>query len=462
MMINYKMIIAIIYLVVTITSFYPIMYQLMIIIRKNRNIHEDKANSNNPRIEGRVFLVIPAKSEPLDLVEASMKRLASLQSGFNVIYILDNYDNSTLNLIRTLGNKYGFRVIHREKPSGYKGGALNHVIKRIEMGDDDYMLVLDIDSVISREAINELIKHVNLANAVVPHWIASNKDDSLLARGQWIGYLLFFKILKALNDSIGWVPILGSGSLVNIGALRRVGYWPEDVLEDVELGVRFFVNDLRVTYADNALINVEVPVNYGGFLRQQLRWSFGVGRVTRKYFWQVLRKRHGVTVMLYLGQYFAYVLQLISILMLAVMDMAGISIPPWALIVLLVTVVPSLLMYLYSLLRLDKDFGGNPRRDIFAINSANLAFMMALPRIAIANLMGLLNIGRIEWIPTPKGSRKWVRESLNLIPEYLMTMLIIAAFILSIMHLDLVNILITLPYLAGYVRGLWRILNGTL
>ncbi len=158
------------------------------------------------------------------------------------------------------------------------------------------------------------------------------------------------------------MPILGSGSLVNIGALRRAGYWPEDVLEDVELGgVRFFVNDLRVTYADNALINVEVPpVNYGGFLRQQLRWSFGVGRVTRKYFWQALRKRHGVTVMLYLGQYFAYVLQLISILMLAVMDMAGIGIPPWALIVLLVTVVPSLLMYLYSLLRLDKDFGGNP------------------------------------------------------------------------------------------------------
>ncbi len=463
MMIDYKMIIVIIYLIVTIISFYPIMYQLMI-IRKNRNIHEDRANSDNSRIRGRVFLVIPAKSEPLDLVEASMKRLASLQLGFSVIYILDNYDDGTLNPIRALGNKYGFRIIHREKPSGYKGGALNHVIKRVEMSDNDYMLVLDVDSVISREAINELIKHANSANAVVPHWIASNKDDSLLARGQWIGYLLFFKILKALNDSIGWVPILGSGSLVNIGALRRVGYWPEDVLEDVELGgVRFFINDLRITYADNALINVEVPpVNYSGFLRQQLRWSFGVGRVTRKYFWQVLRKRHGVTAMLYLGQYFAYVLQLISILMLAAMDMSGIGIPLWAFIILLVTVVPSLLMYLYSLLMLDKDFGGNPRRDVFAINSANLAFIMALPRIAIANLMGLLNIGRIEWIPTPKGSRKWIREGLNLIPEYLMTMLIIAAFTLSIIHLDIINTLITLPYLAGYVRGLWRILNATL
>ena len=460
-MINYETIIVIIYLVVTITSFYPIIYQLMI-IKRGGNTRKDKVNGGNSGVKGNVFLVIPAKSEPLDLVETSMRRLASLGLGFNTIYVLDGYDNSTLGIIRALGSKYGFRVIHREKPSGYKGGALNHVIKRVEMSDSDYMLVLDVDSSMSRESINELIKHVDSAAAVVPHWVASNGSDSLLARGQWIGYLLFFKVLKALNDLIGWVPILGSGSLVSIGALRRVGYWPEDVLEDVELGVKFFINDLRVSYADNALVNVEVPVNYAGFLRQQLRWSFGVGRVIRRYFWQVLRRRHGVTVLLYLGQYFAYVLQLLSILMLVAMDIAGVCIPTWAFAVLLIMVVPPLITYLYSLLMLDREFGGNPRRDVFAINSANLAFIMALPRIALASLMGLLGIGRIEWVPTPKGSRKWIRESLSLFPEYLMTILVITAFTVSIIHLNLVNILITLPYLAGYVRGLWRILNGTL
>ncbi|WP_243666833.1 glycosyltransferase [Vulcanisaeta sp. JCM 16159] len=234
--------------------------------------------------KSNIFLVIPVKSEPLDLVETSMKRLASLKTRLNVIYILDNYDNETINIIRALGNKYGLKVIHREKPSGYKGGALNHVIKRIEMSNNDYMLVLDVDSVLSQETVNELTKYVDSTNAVVPHWVASNRDDSSLARGQWIGYLLFFKVLKALNNLIGWVPILGSGSLVSVGALKSVGYWPEDVLEDVELGVRFFINDLKVTYVDDAIVNVEVPVNYTGFLRQQLRWSFGVGRVIRKYF----------------------------------------------------------------------------------------------------------------------------------------------------------------------------------
>ncbi|WP_252901007.1 glycosyltransferase family 2 protein [Vulcanisaeta sp. JCM 14467] len=410
-MINYETTLVIIYLIVTIISFYPIIYQLMI-IKRSGNTHKDKVNGGNLGVKGNVFLVIPAKSEPLDLVETSMRRLASLGLKLGTIYVLDGYDNSTLGIIRALGSKYGFRVIHREKPSGYKGGALNHVIKRVEMSDSDYMLVLDVDSSMSRESINELIKNANSAAAVVPHWVASNENDSLLARGQWIGYALFFKVLKALNDLIGWVPILGSGSLVNIGALRRIGYWPEDVLEDVELGVKFFINGLRVSYADNALVNVEVPVNYAGFLRQQLRWSFGVGRVIRRYFWQVLRRRHGATVLLYLGQYFAYVLQLASILMLVAMDIAGMSIPTWTFAVLLIMVVPPLLTYLYSLLMLDKELGGDPRRDVFAINSANLAFIMALPRIALANLMGLLGIGRIEWIPTPKGSRKWLGKAL--------------------------------------------------
>ncbi len=392
-----------------------------------------------------------------------MKRLASLKTRLNVIYILDNYDNETINIIRALGNKYGLKVIHREKPSGYKGGALNHVIKRIEMNNNDYMLVLDVDSVLSQETINELTKYVDSTNAVVPHWVASNRDDSSLARGQWIGYLLFFKVLKALNSLIGWVPILGSGSLVSVGALKSVGYWPEDVLEDVELGVRFFINDLKVTYVDDAIVNVEVPpVNYTGFLRQQLRWSFGVGRVIRKYFLRILRRKHGIAVLLYLGQYFAYVLQLVSILMLVAMSITGLSIPLWAFAILLMIIAPTLSLYLYSLIMLDKEYGGDPRRDVFAINSVNLAFIMALPRIAIANLMGLLGIGKIEWIPTPKGSRKWVMESLNLFPEYLMTAIIITAFIFTVIHVMILNMLIILPYLAGYVRGLWRIIDGTL
>ncbi|MGC8606039.1 MAG: glycosyltransferase family 2 protein [Vulcanisaeta sp.] len=461
MVINYRVIIVIMYLVITIMSFYPIIYQL-IIIKTRTNNHKNKPNNEHASIMKRIFLVIPVKSEPLDLIELSMKRLSSLRMELNVIYILDNYDNETISIIRTLGSKYGFRVIHREKPSGYKGGALNYVIKRLGLSDDDYMLVLDVDSILNNEAITELISYVDSASAVVPHWIASNKNDSLLARGQWIGYLLFFRVFKALDNLINWVPVLGSGSLVSIGALRKTGYWPEDVLEDVELSVRFFINELRIMYADNAFIEVEVPVNYTGFLKQQLRWSFGVGRVIRKYLWRVLRKRHGITVSLYLGQYFAYVLQLISILILIIMDIIGMSIPLWAFVALLIIIVPSLSMYLYSLLSLDKEYGGNPLKDAFAVNSANLAFIMALPKIAIANLMGLFNIGRIEWIPTPKGSRKWTKESINLFPEYLMTILVISALILSIMHVELINTLITLPYLAGYVRGLWRILNGTL
>ncbi|BDR91281.1 glycosyltransferase [Vulcanisaeta souniana] len=463
--INYETLIMIIYMVITFVSFYPITYQLLIIKRGIRK-HDETPSTEGLNMENRsrvrVFIVVPAKSEPLDLIESSMSRLSSLGNEFNITYVLDNYDNETISIIKALGSKYGFKVIHREKPRGFKGGALNHVIKRLGLNDEDYMLVLDIDSVISTDTLRELQRFLGSASAVVPRWTTINRNDSLLARGQWLGYLFFFRVFKALDNLVNWVPILGSGSLVSVGAVRRVGYWPEDVLEDVELGVKFFTGNLRVKYSDNAQVQVEVPVNYMGFLRQQLRWSLGVGRVIRRYFWQVLRRRHGSTVMLYLGQYLAYILQLISILMLAIIDIIGLRIPLWVFASLLVLVVPSLALYLYNLIDLDREYGGDPRRDVFAINSVNLAFIMALPRIAIANLMGLLGIGSIEWVPTPKGSRKWSREGINLLPEFLMTSIVIIAFIFSVIHLTLLNMLITLPYLAGYVRGLWRVINGTL
>ncbi len=465
MSINYETLIMIIYIVLTFLAFYPIIYQLLIIRKGIRGRDEspsaeDLDMSNKSKV--RVFIVVPMKSEPLDLVELSMNRLSSLGNEFNIIYVLDNYDDEMIRIIKALGSKYGFKVIHREKPRGFKGGALNHVIKKLGLNDEDYILVLDVDAVVSTSSLRELQRYLYSASAVVPRWIAINSNDSSLARGQWLGYLLFFRVFKALDNLVNWVPILGSGSLVSIGAIRRVGYWPEDVLEDVELGVKFFTENLRVKYNDNAQVLVEVPINYMGFLRQQLRWSLGVGRVVRRHFWQVLRRRHGGTVMLYLGQYFAYVLQLISILMLAIIDVTGLRIPLWAFASLLVLVVPPLALYLYNLLGLDREYGGDPRRDIFAINSVNLAFIMALPRIAIANLMGLLGIGSIEWVPTPKGSRKWSRESINLLPELLMVSIVIIAFIFTAIHLMPLNMLITLPYLAGYVRGLWRIINGTL
>ncbi|MFB6470984.1 MAG: glycosyltransferase family 2 protein [Vulcanisaeta sp. AZ3] len=460
MLISYETIIVIIYLVITIASFYPIIYQLVMIKISEHNV--GYTEEINEKFNGRITMVIPAKSEPLDLIEHSMSTASMIKQYAHVVYVLDNYSNELISMIKAIAEKYGVKVIHREKPQGYKGGALNHVIKRLELNNNDYMLVLDIDSTINPEAFSKFKTMLGSASALVPRWIVSNKDDSLLARGQWIGYLLFFKILKVLNKLINWVPILGSGSLVSVGETKKIGYWPESILEDVELGVRFFINGLRVRYIDNVAVGVEAPVNYHAFVKQQLRWSFGTGYILRKYSLAILRRRHGFTVLLYLSQYFAYVLQLLSILMLVIMSIVGIAIPLWAFAILIVLVMPTLITYLYVLLKLDKENGGNPRKDIFAINSINLAYVMALPRIAIASIMGLLGIDKFEWIPTPKGSQKWAREGINLLPEITMTILIIIAFVMVIAHMLLINLLIVIPYLAGYVRGLWRIIENTL
>jgi Glycosyltransferases, probably involved in cell wall biogenesis len=122
MLINYGTIIVLIYIVIMISSFYPMIYQLLLISIKDRD------TNTKPRedyISGdKVFLIIPAKAEPLDLIEKSMGQSSSIKSRINeIVYILDGYNDELISMIKTLGNKYGVRVMHREKPRGYKGGA---------------------------------------------------------------------------------------------------------------------------------------------------------------------------------------------------------------------------------------------------------------------------------------------------------------------------------------------------
>lgn len=444
------------YLVMAYISLYPIIFQLLI-ISKSQSIKPGGNHVSRDAVN-QLYVVIPAKSEPLDVLEDAMRRFSEIKP----IFILDNYPRELRPIIEGMATKYGVKVMFRDKAVGYKGGALNHVIKRLELPGSSYMVVFDVDSSTNPNTIKLLLSYASNYDAVVPRWVIKNDGKSQLARGQWIGYLLFFKVMKGLQELINWVPILGSGSVVNVGSLKRVGYWPEDVLEDVELGVKFFINGLRIHYVDDAVIYVDAPTNYWGFLIQQIRWGFGAARVLKKYFSSIINGRGGLIVALYLGQYLGYLFQLIALLLLVIITILNIALPLWSFITLVIVYIPTLSTYLYQLLSLSRESGGDVIRDAFAVNAVNLAFLMAMPRLAIASLMGLTGIDGIEWVPTPKGSvviKHGIRE---LTPELATTFLAVLALILALLRGLWFNVLIFLPYVAGFVRGLWRILNGTL
>ncbi|WP_069807228.1 glycosyltransferase family 2 protein [Vulcanisaeta thermophila] len=447
------------YLVIASLSLYPVIYQLIIIatarpVKQSLGIAQGRVGNGT----GNLLVVIPAKSEPIQLLEEAMRRF----SGMKPIFILDNYPPELRPMIEGMARRYGVKVMFREKAVGFKGGALNHVIKRVEPPNNYLMAVFDVDSSIDPKHLEVLLRYAEHYDAVVPHWVARNGDYSQLARGQWIGYLLLFKVMDGLQRLIHWVPVLGSGSIVRVGSLRRVGYWPEDVLEDVELGVRFFINGLTTYYVDDAQVYVDVPTNYWGFLTQQLRWAYGATKVLRKYLKDLMSRRGGLTVALYLGQYLGYLLEFLSLLLMVAMVILNIELPLWAFITVATIYIPVLLTYLYSLLRLDIEHGGNVRRDIFAINAVNLAFIMAMPRLAVANLMALLGVGGINWVPTPKGSVTINKGGAHALPELVMVITVVSVFIASLLRGLWLDSLVLLPYTAGFVRGLWRILKGTL
>ncbi len=407
----------------------------------------------NCEFNGKIHVIVPAKSEPLDVLAESMYNNRALLKLGKVTYVLDEYGIDDLSKITTLARGLGYHVIWRERSKGLKANALNHALR--ELGLENAVLVLDVDSYMT---LNDVLKSLALLckyDAVTPSWEAKNCDDTRLSKGLCLGYKAFFNdVLKGLYVLTGWVPVLGSGSIVRSDVLKKLGLWPESMLEDVELGLLMFLNGFKPAYNQDVRTYVEVPPTYHAFIKQQIRWCYGTANLLRRYFWRLIKSRKGIVITLYLSQYMTYVAHMISFLTLITSTLLNIQ---FSLITLLIAIITALtsMSYIYIMI-------GRPcLREIFAFSTMGIVYLLSMPRIAFSFILGLLDVKKVKWIPTPKGSARHFRYGEYHV-EYFMTLITVITFIYSILNGLLINALILLPYTTGLIRGVWRLLKGTL
>jgi len=440
-----------IYVSLTIASLYPLMFQsILFMVRKNT------PRSDTMGSVGGAVIIVPAKSEPLDLIYSSMKELSKLK-GVSVIYVLDDYKDEELSRIREAALSRGYGVVARRGGVGYKGGALNYALKFVNA---DRVVVLDVDSRIEYNDLEEALRLIEVGDAVVPRWVVSNPGDSPLSRGQWLGYEYFSVVLSGLFRLTGWVPIVGSGSVVKMSALKDVGYWPEDILEDIELGLKFLRSGKRIIYVPYIKAFVEAPVNYFSFIRQQCRWSLGAARVIRKHWLDVLTSKGGFVILLYLGQYSSHLFHLLSLILLGIMVILGLQPTLHGFLLILTSALLIFTIYTAEVLMNTGTLGLHRYRDLASISVVNMAYILGLPRISVSYILGLMN-KTMKWVPTPKGPGKWVRSG-NVVPELTLTTLIAALFIISIIRGLYLDSLIALPYLLLCIRGSWKLIKNQL
>jgi cellulose synthase/poly-beta-1,6-N-acetylglucosamine synthase-like glycosyltransferase len=175
-------------------------------------------------------------------------------------------------------------LMHRTNRLGFKAGALADGMFRSEhafvaMFDADYLPPRDF----LRRCMRPLLHDHDLA-LVQGRCDYLNGGENFLTYAQQRFLDAHFAVEQAARSWGGQVlPFNGTCGIWRRAAIDDAGGWQGDTLcEDLDLSYRVQLRGWRALFLTTITVPGELPRTFGGWRRQQFRWTKGFGEVTKK------------------------------------------------------------------------------------------------------------------------------------------------------------------------------------
>jgi len=197
------------------------------------------------------------------------------------IQILDDSDDETTGIIRTIVNDYklkGFDIthIHRLDRSGYKAGALK---VGMQCAKGELIAIFDADFIPTSDFLKNTV--VNFADPrlgiVQCRWGHVNETYSTLTEAQAISLDLHFLVeQKAKSFTHLFMNFNGTAGIWRTLCIRDAGGWHTSTLvEDLDLSYRAQLRGWKCLFLEDIVVAAELPVQMNAAKRQQFRWAKG-------------------------------------------------------------------------------------------------------------------------------------------------------------------------------------------
>lgn len=229
-----------------------------------------------------VSVIIPARNEER-VIDYTIRSV--LESDYEPKEVIVVDDASTDRTFEVASKYQGprFKVLRREIGGMGKARALNFGLR---FAKGDVIVFIDADTIISREAITELVRKLQDPNvsAVAGNVMVRNRVN-LITKLQAVEYIATFHLFRKGLSVLGAVPII-SGAL---GAFRRsvleaTGFYDADTItEDFDVTVKALKSGRVVQASSYAVAFTEVPEDLRSLYRQRLRWYRGAFEVLLKH-----------------------------------------------------------------------------------------------------------------------------------------------------------------------------------
>ena len=224
----------------------------------------------------KVSIIVPAYNEEVNIVSTIMNLLQCDYPNFDVILVDDGSKDATLLRVRDVFEQ-STQVKIISKANGGKASALNEGIRR---SDADYLVCIDADTKLKPDAVRIMMENMlrDASIGAIAGTVKVGNQVNLMTRWQHLEYVTsqnFDRKAFAVINAITVVP--GAIGAFRRSAIEEAGLFTTDTLaEDCDLTIRILRCGYTVANESGAIAYTEAPETVGQFMRQRVRWTFGV------------------------------------------------------------------------------------------------------------------------------------------------------------------------------------------
>lgn len=230
-----------------------------------------------------IAVLVPARNEPLKVLEATFICLASLNYNNKKLYFLDGSDHELLEANRALALKYGLEHFVPNVPSKNKAEIINKILPKI---DSKYIVIFDADQNPMPTFLLEvtaLIEYSKKIAFVQTPQLYTNIDVSPIAKGAALQQSIFFENICEGKGASNSMFCCGTNFIMQTAILKKVGGFDDkSVTEDFATSVKIHALGYKSIYYKHVRVFGMAPENLAAYFKQQYRWSGGTVGVIRK------------------------------------------------------------------------------------------------------------------------------------------------------------------------------------
>ena len=231
-------------------------------------------------LQPKVSVFIPVYRES-SLLHSLLKRLIEDPYPLKeIICIIDDPTEESLKIVREMEDKVKFIL------NGHRLGKVNALNEAFKHSEGEILLFLDGDVQIP-ENINSFLRTVveEISDSDLLDIRKKVIRDSFIAKITYYDYLcsaitnwFFFKTLKKCLGFNGAAFAIKRKSFERLGGFRRV------VSEDLDLGIRSFLEGLRFKQSKKAEVYTKAPSTLKTWYGQRKRWGIGTALWIKEYY----------------------------------------------------------------------------------------------------------------------------------------------------------------------------------